>query len=154
MRCKFEKATVIRHVLDLKDTEVVLTGNLAWLPKGARADSVDDYAPGFVIQEKAQLERLDPKDKSPHYLKVEARGDWMILDNSLVVRVQLQETPAKRVLVSGPWGVWGIDRLSAVLKTDQVTIAGYATWEARPDLVILRLHSPQLLDPPLEQKEP
>src|SRR5260370_37420430 len=108
MRCKFEKATVIRHVLDLKDTEVVLTGNLAWLPKGARTDSDDDYALGFVIQEKAQLERLDPKDKSPHYFKVEGRGCWMILDNSLVVRVQLQAAPAKRVLVYGPWRVSGI----------------------------------------------
>src|SRR5262249_21407502 len=34
IRTKADKATVIRHVLDLKDAEVVLTGNLAWLPKG------------------------------------------------------------------------------------------------------------------------
>jgi RNA polymerase sigma factor (sigma-70 family) len=72
IRTKFDNATVIRHVLDLKDTEVILTGNLAWLPKGALTDTDDDYALGFVIQEKAQLERLDPKDKSPHYLKLEA----------------------------------------------------------------------------------
>jgi RNA polymerase sigma factor (sigma-70 family) len=150
IRTRFDKATVIRHVLDLKDTEVVLTGNLAWLPKGARTDSDDDYALGFVIQEKAQLERLDPKDKSPHYIKVEARGDWMILDNSLVVLVQLQEKPATRVIVSGPWRLWGLDRLTSVLgKTKQATIAGYATWEVRTDLVIFRLHAPQLVDPPL-----
>jgi RNA polymerase sigma factor (sigma-70 family) len=151
---KFDKATVIRHVLDLKDTEVILTGNLAWLPKGARTDSDDDYALGFVIQEKAQLERLDPKDKSPHYVKVEARGDWMILDNSLVVLVQLQEKPAKRVIVSGPWGAWGLDRLESVLKPNQATIAGYATWEPQvgTDLVIYRLHAPQLVDPPLSWK--
>jgi hypothetical protein len=149
IRTKADKATVIRHVLDLKDTEVVLTGNLAWLPKGARTDN--DYALGFVIQEKAQLERLDPKDQSPHYLKVEARGDWMIEDNSLVILAQLQEKPGKRVVVSGPWGVWGLDRLTAVLqKKKQATIAGYATWEVRTDLVIFRLHAPQLVDPPLD----
>ena len=150
IRTKFDKAGVVRHVLDLKDTEVVLTGNLAWLPKGARTDNDDDYALGFVIQEKAQLERLDPKDRSPHYIKVEARGDWMIQDNSLVILVQLQETPAKRVVVSGPWRIWGLDRLTSVLKTEQATIAGYATWEVRPDLVIFRLHAPQLVDPPLD----
>jgi RNA polymerase sigma factor (sigma-70 family) len=153
LRTKFDKATVIRHVLDLKDVEVILTGNLAWLPKGSRTDSDDDYALGFVIQEKAQMERLDPKDKSPHYLKVEARDDWMIQDNSLVVLVQLQEKPSKRVIVSGPWGSWGLDRLtSGLLKTKQATIAGHATWEPRPDLVILRLHAPQLIDPPLRWK--
>ena len=151
IRTKADKATVIRHVLDLKDAEVVLNGNLAWLPKGARADSDDDYALGFVIQEEAQLRRLDPKDQSPHYIKVEARGDWMILDNSLVVLVQLQETPAKRVFVSGSWRSWGLDRLSSVLaKTKQATIAGYATLEVRTDLVIFRLHAPQLIDPPLQ----
>jgi hypothetical protein len=64
-------------VLDLKDAEV-LNGNLAWLPKRARADCDDDYALGFVIQEEAQLRRLDAKDQSPHYIKVEARGDWGI----------------------------------------------------------------------------
>ena len=75
----------------------------------------------------------------------------MIQDNSLVVRVQLQETPAKRVVVSGPWGVWGLDRLTAVLlKTKHVTIAGYAAYEVRTDRVIFRLHSPQLVDPPLD----
>jgi RNA polymerase sigma factor (sigma-70 family) len=151
IQTKADKATVIRHVLDLKDAEVVLNGKLAWLPKGARADSDDDYALGFVIQEEAQLRRLDPKDQSPHYIKVEARGDWMILDNSLVILVQLQETPAKRVSVSGPWRSWGLDRLTSVLlKTKQATIAGYATWEVRTDLVIFRLRAPQLLDPPLD----
>jgi hypothetical protein len=152
IRTKADKATVIRHVLDLKDAEVVLNGNLAWLPKGARADSDDDYALGFVIQEESQLRRLDQKDQSPHYIKVEARGDWMIQDNSLVVLVQLQETPAKRVFVSGPWGAWGLDRLSSVLlKKTQATIAGYATWEPQvgTDLVIYRLHAPQLVDPRL-----
>jgi hypothetical protein len=150
IRTKADKATVIRHVLDLKDAEVVLTGNLTWLPKGARPDSDDDYALGFVIQEEAQLRRLDQKDQSPHYIKIEARGDWMIEDNSLVVLAQLQETPAKRVVVSGPWRGWGMDRLSSALqKVKQATIAGHATWDARTDLVILRLHAPQLVDPPL-----
>jgi RNA polymerase sigma factor (sigma-70 family) len=152
IRTKTDKATVIRHVLDLKDAEVVLTDNLAWLPKGARADSDDDYTLGFVIQEEAQLRCLDQKDQSPHYIKVEARGDWMIQDNSLVVLVQLQETPAKRVFVSGPWGLWSLDRLSAALqKTTQATIAGHATWEPQvgADLVPLRLNAPQLVDPPL-----
>jgi RNA polymerase sigma factor (sigma-70 family) len=153
IRTKPDKATVIAHVLALKDAEVVLTGNLAWLPKGARTNSDDDYALGFVIQEEAQLRRLDQKDKSPHYVKVEARGDPGIEDNSLVVLVQLQETPAKRVFVSGPWRIWGLDRLTSVLlKTKQATIAGYATWEVRTDLVILRLHAPQLVDPPLDWK--
>ena len=151
IRTKDDKASVLRHVLDLKDAEVVLNGNLVWLPKGARADSDDDYALGFVIQEEAQLQRLDPKDQSPHSIKVEARGDWMIEDNSLVVLVQLQETPAKRVFVSGSWRSWGLDRLtSALLKTKQATIAGYATWEVRADLVIFRLHAPRLVDPPLD----
>ena len=74
----------------------------------------------------------------------------MIEDNSLVILAQLQETPAKRVFVSGPWRIWGLDRLTSVLlKTKQATIAGYATWEVRTDLVIFRLHAPQLVDPPL-----
>jgi hypothetical protein len=40
--------------------------------------------------------------------------------------------------------------LTSVLgKTKQATIAGYATWEVRTDLVIFRLHAPQLVGPPL-----
>jgi hypothetical protein len=67
-----------------------------------------------------------------------------------VVLVQLQETPAKRVCVSGPWRIWGLDQLTSVLKTKQVTIAGHATWEVPTELVIFRLHAPQLIDPPLD----
>jgi hypothetical protein len=157
VRSNADKSAVNKTLLAHKDSAVVLKGNLSWLPKGAQVNSDDDYALGIVVQEEAQLRRLDQKDPAPHYIKVEARGEWMIQDNSLVVLVQLQETPAKRVFVSGPWRIWGLDRLSAVLlKTKQAAIAGHATWESPVGTyrVVFRLQAPQLVDPPLDWNIP
>jgi hypothetical protein len=104
VRSNADKSPVNKVLQSHKDCAVVLTGNLSWLPKGAQANSDDDYALGIVISAAAQLRRVDVFDTTAPYVKFEARGDPWGIDNSLYVRVQLQEKPAKKV--DCVWSGW------------------------------------------------
>jgi hypothetical protein len=110
---------------------VVLTGNLSWLPNGAQVNTDDDYALGIVVSAETQLRRRSVFDTTAPCVKFEAQGDPWVIDNSLYVRVQLQQKPAKKVTVFGQIGNMG--QLMAVLPIiKQATLAGYVTWEPRP----------------------
>jgi len=131
VRSNADKSPVNKVLQSHKDCAVVLTGNLSWLPKGAQANSDDDYALGIVISAAAQLRRVDVFDTTAPYVKFEARGDPWGIDNSLYVRVQLQEKPAKKVTVFGQVGNLG-QLIAVSAKLNQATVAGYVTWEPRP----------------------
>src|SRR5262249_8246452 len=107
VRSNADKSPVNKILLSHKDCAVVLTGNLSWLPKGAQVNSDDDYALGIVISAEAQLRRGNVFDTTAPYVKFEAQGDPWVIDNSLYVRVQLQEKPAKKVTVFGQIGNMG-----------------------------------------------
>jgi hypothetical protein len=131
VRSNADKCAINKILLSHKDCAVVLTGNLSWLPKGAQVNSDDDYALGIVISAEAQLRRGNVFDTTAPYVKFETRGDPWVIDNSLYVRVQLQEKPAKTVTVFGQIG--NIGQLMTVFpKLNQATVAGYVTWEPRP----------------------
>src|SRR5262249_53704693 len=97
VRSNVDKSPVNKFLLSHKDCAVVLAGNLSWLPKGAQVNSDDDYALGIVVSAEAQIRRVDVLDTTAPYVKFEGRGDPWVIDNSLYVRVQLQEKPAKKV---------------------------------------------------------
>jgi RNA polymerase sigma factor (sigma-70 family) len=131
VRSNADRSPVNKVLQSYKDCAVVLTGNLSWLPKGAQVNSDDDYALGIVVSAEAQLRRVSVLDTTAPYVQFEARGDPWSIDNSLYVRVQLQEKPAKKVTVFGQIGNLG--QLMAVLpKLNQATVAGYVTWEPKP----------------------
>jgi RNA polymerase sigma factor (sigma-70 family) len=149
VRSNADKSAINKILLSHKDCAVVLTGDLSWLPKGAQVNSDDDYALGIVISAEAQLRRGNVFDTTAPYVKFEAQGDPWVIDNSLYVRVQLQEKPAKKVTVFGQIGNLG--QLMTVLPKFQAKVAGYVTWEPRPsDEYAFRLPFIDIdkLDPP------
>jgi RNA polymerase sigma factor (sigma-70 family) len=133
IRTEADSSPLNKTLLRLKDTEVTVTGNVAWFPKGAQINSDDDYALGIVFREEGQIQPCDTKEAPAHYLKVEAKGVVVSKDDDAYhLFVRLQKKPAKMLRLS----FW-IDRPHPLLrklhalKDREAIISGKLRWEPK-----------------------
>jgi uncharacterized protein (TIGR03067 family) len=132
-RTEADSSPLNKTLLRLKDTEVTVTGNVAWFPKGAQINSDDDYALGIVFREEGQIQPCEIKEAPAHYLKVEVKGVVGSKDDDTYhLFVRLQEKPAKMLRLC----FW-IDqphpllRKLHALKDREAIISGELRWEPK-----------------------
>jgi hypothetical protein len=129
-----DKSHVSKVVAELQESEVIVTGNITWLPKTHGINSDADYALGIMIRDEAQIGRVVEKDLVADHLKVEAKGR-LTRNDHYHLHVQLQEKPARKLvfgfLRDEPHPLL---RNLAALKDRDVIVTGQATWNPQTKL--------------------